>query len=204
MRLVRLAPLLTIVALAGCGPVGAIGIPLGGGAPATALPTDFNTTPNGEPIETGELPPPDEGTDPTPSPAPSPAPTPVSPLAPTDEIGQPDQVAVLATNSGVTVAFDDLIGGWTISLSGITCNQFFLNGTPWEDGFRGSTRNCSSPVLSSISSWRLDGQEVVLFAAGAPVARLRAVSVVRDGALVVSGRFEGQMINGGATVVFFR
>lgn len=216
MRLVRLAPLLTIVALAGCGPVGAIGIPLGGGGQAaTAAPTDFNTTQTGEPVQTGQLPPPSDGTGPagpgTTSPAtatPSPATTPgdqtlLNPLAPADEVGQPDQGAILAANSNITVTFDDLIGGWTIVLNGIACNQFFLNGTPWEEGYRGSTRNCSSPVLSSISSWRLDGQEVVLFAAGVPIARLHAVSLVHDGALVVSARFEGQMISGGDPIAFF-
>ena len=206
MRLVQLAPLLTLVALAGCGPVGAIGIPLGGDPQATAAPTDFNTTPGDEPIETDELAPPDGSPDAIGSPeATSPdAPLLVSPLAGPDEVGQPDQAEVLATNSGVTVAFDDLIGGWTITLDGITCNQFFLNGTPWEDGFRGSTRDCSSPVLSTISSWRLDGQQVVLFADGVPIARLYAVSIVRDGALVVSARFEGQMISGGAPIAFLR
>ncbi len=207
MRLLRLAPLLTIVALAGCGPVGAIGIPLGGGTPANAPPTDFTTTQTGDTIETGQLPPPGESPGTT-SPAASPGTTagnlpPISPLAPTDEIGQPDQTAMLATNTNITVTFDDLIGGWTIVLNGIACNQFFLNGTPWEQGYRGSTRNCASPVLTSISSWRLDGQQVVLYAAGVPIAQLHAVSLVQDGALVVSGRFEGQMISGGDPIVFF-
>ncbi len=206
MRLLRLAPLLTLVALAGCGAVGAIGIPLNGGTAANAPPTDFNTAQTDAPIATDQLPPLGESTEtaanpPTPA---SPLAQPVGPLAPPNEVGQPDQVAALAANSNVTVSFDDLIGGWTISLGNIVCSQFFLNGTPWEDGYRGSTRSCNSPALSSISSWRLDGQQVVLFAAGVPIAQLYAVSIVRDGALVVTGRFEGQMISGGEPVAFFR
>ena len=203
MRLVRLAPLLTLV-LAGCGSVGAIGIPLGGGA-ATAPPADFNTVPTAtQPVETTELPPVGgETTDPF-APTTDPFAQPLDPLAGPDEVGQPDQAAVLAANTNITVEFNDLIGGWSISLGGVTCTQFFLNGTPWESGFRGSTRNCASDTLTAISSWSLQGQEVVLYAAGVPVARLYPVSIVRDGTLVVSARFEGQMIAGGMPVAFFR
>jgi hypothetical protein len=206
MRLVRLAPLLTL-ALAGCGSFGAITIPLGGGnGAATAPPTDFNTVQTGDgTIETNQLPPLDgnaSGAETT-EPAASPAAIPLEPLAAPNEVGQPDQGAVLAANSNITVEFYDLLGSWTITLRGITCNQFNLTGTTWENGFRASTRNCSSPVLSSISSWQLDGQEVVLFAASEPIARLHAVDLVRDSALIVTARFEGQMISGGDPIVFF-
>ena len=196
MRLVRLAPFLPLL-LAGCGAVGAIGIDLGGGA-ATAPPTDFNTIPTAtEPVETTQLPPLEGQADPT-------TVLPLDPLAGPDELGQPDQTAVLAANTNITVAFNDLIGGWTIALGTSTCTQFFLNGTPWESGYRGSTRDCSNETLSSISSWSLEGQEVVLYAAGVPLARLYPVSIVRDGTLVVSARFEGQIVSGGAPVAFFR
>lgn len=198
MNLLRLAPLFAL-GLAGCGSVGAIGIPLNGGA-ATAPPADFNTVPTAtQPVATDALPP--LGGEPTDPNAP---PEPVDTLAPADALGQPDQTAVLAANTGVTVTFNDLIGGWAISLNGMTCSQFFLNGTPWENGFRGSTRDCSNATLSSISSWSLEGQEVVLYAAGTPIARLFPTSILRDGTLVVSATFQGQMINGGDPVIFFR
>ena len=192
MKLFRLAPLFPLL-LAGCGAVGAIGINLGGG-PATTQPTDFNAIPTAtEPVETDELPPVDG--DP---------PIVIGPIADPNELGQPDQLAALAVNANVTVAFNDLIGGWTIILSSTICTQFFLNGTPWEDGFRGSTRDCPDSGLSSISSWSLQGQEVVLYADSVAIARLYPVSIVRDGALVVSARFEGQIIAGGSPVAFFR
>lgn len=194
MKFIRLAPLFPLL-LAGCGAVGAIGIDLGGGA-ATSQPADFNTVPTAtEPVETGELPPIDPDADPL---------IVVDPLAEPDELGQPNQAAVLAANSNVPVGFNDLIGGWTISLGSTICTQFFLNGTPWENGFRGSTRDCADAGLSLISSWSLEGQEVVLYADSVAIARLYPVSIVRDGTLVVSARFEGQMIVGGAPVAFFR
>lgn len=200
MRLVRLAPFLPLL-LAACGQVGAIGIDLGGGA-ATGGPTEFNTVPTATaPVETTDLPPVDGAEGPATDPALNP---PLNPLAPADELGQPDQTTVLAANTNVAVAFNDLIGGWTIMAGTSTCTQFFLNGTPWESGYRGSTRDCPDATLSSISSWSLDGQEVVLYAAGVPIARLYPVSVVRDGTLVVSARFEGQIVAGGTPVAFFR
>jgi hypothetical protein len=119
-------------------------------------------------------------------------------------LGQPNQATVLAANSNVPVGFNDLIGGWTISLGSTICTQFFLNGTPWESGFRGSTRDCADAGLSLISSWSLEGQEVILYADSVAIARLYPVSIVRDGSLVVSARFEGQMIAGGSPVAFFR
>ncbi len=198
MRLVRLAPFLPLL-LAACGQVGAIGIDLGGGGAATTQPTEFNVVPTAtEPVETTDLPPVD-GTETPPT-----DPTPLDPLAGPADLGQPDQTTVLAANTNVAVAFNDLIGGWTITSGTSTCTQFFLNGTPWESGYRGSTRDCPNETLSSISSWSLDGQEVVLYAAGVPIARLYPVSLVRDGTLVVSARFEGQILAGGTPVSFFR
>ncbi len=198
MRLVWLTPLLA-VGLAGCGAIGAIGIPLGGGA-ATDQPADFNALdPLAGPVETEQLPP--LGGQPAPG---GQVPIPVlDPLAAAGELGQPDQVAALAAIGEVTVVFDDLLGAWTMTIGGGSC-QLFLSGTPWEDGFRGSTRDCLSEVLAAISSWRLDGQEVVVFAGGAAVARFYAVSLLRNGGLVVSGRFEGQMVVGGIPVAFLR
>ena len=214
MKLVWLAPLFPLL-LAGCNAVGAIGSNLNGGA-ATAQPADFNTLPTAtEPVETDELPPIDPNADPVIVMGPlaegdefgQPNDDPlivVDPLAGPDELGQPNQTAVLAANSNVPVGFNDLIGGWTISLGSTICTQFFLNGTPWETGFRASTRDCPEARLSSISSWSLEGQEVVLYSESVAVARLYPVSIGRDGTLVVSARFEGQMIAGGSPVAFFR
>lgn len=194
MRLPWLTPLLA-VGLAGC----VVAQPTFGGSPnvATAGPTDFNTVPVPDgAVETDELPPAEEeifGPE-----------LPPDLLAPADEIGQPDQVAALAEVNGVEVTFDDLLGAWTMSVDGgVTC-QLFLTGTPWEDGFRGSTRDCPSDALSALSSWRLDGQQVVLSGGGAVVARLFAVNIFRDAGVVANALFEGQLVAGGVPVTFFR
>ena len=197
MRLVWLAPLLA-VGVAGCGAVGAIGIPLGGGAPATTAPANFNA-PTTADVETDQLPP----IGPMPVADPVADPPVLGPLAAPDEIGQPDQLAVLAADTAIDVSFDDLLGAWTLTIDSGVC-QLFLSGTPWENGFRGSTRDCLSDALDRVSSWRLDNQEVVLAAAGVDVARLYPINLFRDGGLVTNARFEGQMIAGGTPVAFFR
>lgn len=192
MRLVWLAPLMAI-GLTGCVVAGPASPTAG---PATADPTDFNAlTQDGDDVETVELPPPD-------APIFGPAPPPDLLAAP-DELGQPDQIAVLAESSGAEVAFQDLPGGWTISIDGGAC-PLSLTETPWEGGFRASTRSCQSDVLAALSSWRLEGQEVVLYAEGAIVARLYATSIFRDGNGVANARFEGQLVQGGIPVIFFR
>jgi hypothetical protein len=127
----------------------------------------------------------------------------VDPLAAPDAIGQPDQVAMLAANSDITLALDDLVGAWTVSINSGSC-QLFLASTPWETGYRGSTRDCPSTVLNTVSSWSLVDQQVVLYSGGAEIARLYAVSLVRNGNLVANARFEGQLTAGGTPVAFFR
>jgi hypothetical protein len=194
--LAALAPLLAFV-LAACGQIGAIDIPLGAGAAATAPPADFNTIPLTDPAALGADPnaglPPD----------PNAAPVALDPLAAPDGLGEPNQAAALAANTDITVAFNDMLGAWTATINAGTC-QLFLSGTVWENGYRGSTRDCPSDALATVSSWNLVDRQVVLYAAGSEIARLYAVSLVRNGDLVVNARFEGQMVAGGTPVAFFR
>ncbi len=189
------APLLALV-LGACGQIGAIDIPLGAGGAATAAPVDFNTIPLDPAAAGGD---PNAGLPPDPNAAP----VVLDPLAAPDGLGEPDQAAALAANAGVTVAFNDMLGAWTATINAGTC-QLFLSGTVWENGYRGSTRDCPSDALATVSSWNLIDQQVLLFAAGNEIARLFAVSLVRNGDLVVNARFEGQMAGGGTPVAFFR
>jgi len=194
-RMALLGPAIAL-ALAGCQSAGGISPDVG---TATALPTDFN------PVVTDPLAPADGVTDPNADPNAPPA-SPlqvVDPLAEPDAIGQPDQTAMLAANTDITIAVDDLRGSWTIIINGAAC-QLSMTSTPWENGFRGSTRDCPSDALSSVSSWNVVDQQVVLYAAGAEVSRLYAVSLVRNGDVVENARFEGQMVAGGTTIAFFR
>lgn len=184
-----------VLALAGCQSAGGISPNAG---TATALPTDFNPVVTDPLAAEGEI---DPNADPNGPPA-SPLMV-IDPLAEPDAIGQPDQPAMLAANTDITIAVDDLRGSWTIIINGAAC-QLSLTSTPWENGFRGSTRDCPSDALSSVSSWNVVDQQVVLYAAGAEVSRLYAVSLVRNGDVVENARFEGQMIAGGTMIAFFR
>lgn len=194
MRLVWLAPLIA-VGLAGC--VSTVPTYTSTGS-ATGAPTDFNAAlpTAGDGVATDDLLPPDDETVFGPAPPPD-------LLGQPDEVGQPDQVAVLAASSGVEVTFQDLPGGWTISIDAGAC-PLSLTETPWEGGYRASTRSCQSDALTSVSSWRLEGQEVILYSGGTIVARLYATSIFRDGNGVANARFEGQLVQGGIPVVFFR
>ena len=186
---------LLAIGLAACQSTGLVGTPPPAGA--TALPTDFN--PQIADTETdGEF---DPLADPNADPLLPPAP--LDPLAEPDALGQPDQVAMLAENSDIALELNDLRGSWTIVINGAAC-QLSMTSTPWEAGFRASTRDCPSDALTSVSSWNLDGQQVVLYSAGAEVTRLYAVSLVRNGDVVENARFEGQMIVGGTPISFFR
>lgn len=203
MKLVKFAPLLAL-ALAACGQVGAIGIPLGGGtqsATATGQPTDFNLAAPTTAVETGQLPPP-TGYDPGPVATTNPAGTPAAgtppatgALAAPNAIGEPGQAGALAANGNVAVSATDLLGGWTVTAGSDTC-QLFMTLTAWTGGYRASTRDCSSTVLQSISAWSVDGSTVTLASAdGTAIATLGAVAATR---------FEGQVITGGLPIVFFR
>jgi hypothetical protein len=196
MVLATPAPFLALL-LAACGQIGAIDIPLGAGEAATAPPADFNTIPLTDPAAAGADPnaglPPD----------PNAAPVVLDPLAAPNGLGEPGQAAAPAANADIAVAFNDLLGAWTVTINAGTC-QLFLSGTVWENGYRGSTRDCPSDALATVSSWNLVDQQVVLYAAGNEITRLYAVSLVRNGDLVVNARFEGQMAAGGTPVAFFR
>ncbi len=179
MRLMSLAPLMALF-LAGCGAIGAIGIPLGGGQTAAPMPLTIAAPTTA--VEAGALPPPAEA-------------TPPDLLQPAGAPGEPNQAAVLAAATPVTVGRTDLLGGWTLISANDTC-ALFLTLTAWTGGYRASTRDCLLAGLIAISAWDLLGQEVVLAAAdGTPFARLRSVG---------PNRFEGQTVSGGATIVFYR
>lgn len=201
MRLIWLAPLLA-VGLAGCIPVG--GGPGGGfvsAGPATREPTDFNVEP---PIDNDVVADPlaplgsEEGIEPGDDES-----ILLDPLAGPDDIGQPDQAAMLAANSDIEITNQDLSGSWTLFLEGGTCSLNFSL-TPWDDRLRASTISCQSDALAAVSSWQIENQTVVLYAGSDVVARFVVANLVRDGDSVLNGRFEGQMTAGGTAVSFIR
>ena len=99
--------------------------------------------------------------------------------------------AAAARNIGRT----DLLGGWTITSGGNSC-QLFMTLTSWTGGYRASTRGCTSDVLKSISAWNLQGRQVVLAGqGGTPVAHLASSG---------TNRFDGQIDGQGTAVSFYR
>ena len=79
--------------------------------------------------------------------------------------------------SAVSVGRTDLLGGWTISSGGSSC-QLFMSLTTWTGGYRASTRGCSAPALAGIAAWDLNGSTVTLKGGdgASTVATLRANS----------------------------
>ena len=86
----------------------------------------------------------------------------------------------------------DLLGGWTISSAGNSC-QLFMTLTTWAGGYRASTRGCANAALATISAWNMDGGQVQLFNdAGTTIARLYPASKTL---------FNGQTEGGGPVTV---
>lgn len=197
LRAIRLTvPAALTLALAGCGAVGAIGLPTGRDRNPQPSPRDITMAAPTQPVESAALPPlgqPPPDYDPGPAAdrpiladEPGAAPRGGVPAADTPA---PADVAANAPAVGRT----DLLGGWTVSASGETC-QLFMTLTTWTGGYRASTRGCKTPALASISAWNLEGNQVVLNADGKSVARLYSAG---------NGRFSGQL-DGGQSVTFYR
>jgi hypothetical protein len=183
MPLIRLAPLLLVLALAGCGSIGAISFPsFKKTAEAPPPPLDPAAVP---PVEQGALPPADgqPGQDQS-----------VAEALPNGADASTGATAPSAPSSAA-LGRTDLLGGWTIASSGDSC-QLFMTLTSWTGGYRASTRGCTSDTLKSISAWNLEGKQVVLAGqGGATVARL-----ISSG----GNRFDGQTEGGGSAVTFYR
>jgi hypothetical protein len=203
MHLRWIVPAVLASLLAGCGSIGAIGLPFGQSAEPAPAPAPLPAAPTTA-VESSALPPipgqtPSEDAyaqgqssadmlatnDSSGEPVPADAMT-----AP----GQPAQPAQ-SVASGAEVGRTDLLGGWTIAATNDSC-QLFMTLTSWTGGYRASTRGCSSPLLTSISAWSLNGNQVVLAGSdGTTLARLYASG---------AGRFDGQAENGGGAVSFYR
>lgn len=86
----------------------------------------------------------------------------------------------------------DLLGGWTISSAGDSC-QLFMTLTTWAGGYRASTKNCKSAPLQTVSAWNMEGGQVQLLNdAGTTIARLYPQSKTQ---------FSGQTEGGGPITV---
>ena len=189
MALKYVVPITLVVALAGCGSIGAIGLPWKREKPAEPQP--MATGPGAGSVESSDLGPPGDtqvaglpanGTDPSTD-------QPLTPPAGSTAMTAP------ATGSGANggLGRTDLLGGWTIT-SGTDSCQLFMTLTSWTGGYRASTRGCTTELLKSISAWNLSGSDVILAGqAGTPVAKLASAG---------NNRFDGQA--NGQGISFYR
>lgn len=106
------------------------------------------------------------------------------------------QQAMAAPGAARDLKRTDLLGAWTLASGAEQC-KLNINLTNWNGGYRASTRGCASPDLQRINAWRLENKQVILIAEdGATVlARLFSLS---------PGRFDGQAVQDGRAVSFFR
>ncbi len=177
-------PIGLAISLAGCGAIGAIDLPWRHERPpapiqSAAVPPVETTTlppPGGDDSQVAAVPPDDMESQPLPQPG-----------------GSATAGAAPPTTNGL--GRTDLLGGWTITASGDSC-QLFMTLTSWTGGYRASTRGCNSDLLKSISAWNLDAGQVVLAGqAGTPVAHLESSG---------NNRFDGTAVATSAPVTFYR
>ena len=140
----------------------------------------------------GTLPPPGQ-TDPMAQPVTGAVTPPVDPslqTASASPIGAATPAATAAAPG--SLGRTDLLGGWTISSAGDSC-QLFMTLTTWAGGYRASTRGCTNAALTTISAWNMDGGQVQLFNdTGTTIARLYPASKTL---------FNGQTEGGGPVTV---
>ncbi|MGH6923276.1 MAG: AprI/Inh family metalloprotease inhibitor [Propylenella sp.] len=127
-----------------------------------------------------------------------------TPLPPPDAVAAetPAGLAALDPSAGAApvpaaaasgeIGRTDLLGGWTISAAGETC-QLFMTLTTWAGGYRASTRGCATATFQGISAWNVEGSQVQLLNdAGTTVARLIPAS---------RSQLNGQTSGGGPVTV---
>jgi len=95
-------------------------------------------------VQTGQLPPPSPG---------------AFPEAPQTAGPTPEEMQTVAANA-LDVTRESLVGRWTISTGGTSCD-LFLALTQWTGGYRAASRGCTDQA-ALISAWDVRGREVLL------------------------------------------
>ena len=182
-------PIALVIGLAGCGSIGAIGLPWKREKPVQPAAQLQPLPPASDPyaVQSADLGPPGDATSSSLNPDGTDAT--LQPLAP------PTGTAAVTPGSGVNggLGRTALLGGWTITSAGDSC-QLFMTLTSWTGGYRASTRGCTNTTLKSIQAWNLQGAQVVLAGqGGSPLATLASSG---------NNHFDGQA--NGQSVSFYR
>lgn len=100
-------------------------------------------------VEQSQLPPPDQSQ------------SSQFPAAPTaDGTQQDQQMASIGGDNAPKLDREALIGRWTATSSGASCDMF-LSLTKWTGGYRAASRNCSG-TTADVSAWDVKNNQVVL------------------------------------------
>src|SRR5262249_24090747 len=152
MALRYLVPVTLVIALTGCGSIGAMSVPWKKDRAVASQPAPLPPPTTMAPVQSADLAP-LNGTAVAPNTYPPPADGSVmsyptdggtggglysDPLAP--PAGTQTAMTAPAT-PGAALGRTDLLGGWTITATGDSC-QLFMTLTSWTGGYRASTRGC--------------------------------------------------------------
>ncbi len=161
-------------------------MPFGRDEPAPPRPAPIAAAPAGS-VTAAPLPAPGPG-----APAPGVPGQPPSGLAALDPSAGVPAATPAPAASNVEIGRTDLLGGWTISAAGDSC-QLFMTLTTWSGGYRASTRGCTNAALTGVSAWNMEGSQVQLLNdSGGTIARLYPASKTQ---------FSGQTEGGGPVSV---
>ena len=118
-------------------------------------------------------------------PKPTPEPIPAAPKAP-----EPVKVAkVDPSTNAKPVTRQAMVGAWTVSTGGSTC-QIFLALTKWSGGYRAASRGCSAAAIKDVQAWDVKGKQVVLVNSSGSTA----ATLFRS----AGERYDGSTAGGGA------
>lgn len=106
-------------------------------------------------------------------------------------------VAQAAPSNALDLKRTDLLGSWTLNSGAMQC-KLNVNLTNWTGGYRASSRGCADADLQRINAWRLEGNKQVAFLAE------DGVTVIARFYSGVAGRFDGQAVQDGRVLSFFR
>ena len=122
------------------------------------------------------------------------APAPTTPVVDTPVVTQTDTGAdtgssgVQEVASAKPVTREALVGAWTVSTAGSSC-QMFMALTQWTGGYRAASRGCPGDA-ASVAAWDVQGQQVVL----SDSSGNRVATLFSSG----GNRFDGQTKSGRA------